>query len=547
MPLSTLSTFINATPQNLSQFSAFSAIYQLLQSGVPSIAGYTTLITANNDTNFGSKTSNDPGPTFNSENIYINIANALFQGNSSAKSTFETIANGETLEAKLASVYKFLVAPSELTTEGEQAFTAQASFYSNRATELGIPGDTGAAVVAFGSLLNILVRDNNQGIGNSVVDLLAAINDGTAVIPEASTTTTDIETADGAKHDADDGVANTIVAAGNVSNVDSGTFVSFTNSQLKDNPATVSYKADATLANIYLENIQDSSVITVLGSNLTTLNVSGSVAKSATDSTGTLDLFMISQDLVSPSKLTTLNLALTSDVNVIPHAVGALSVKSIDTTGSTGKIDMSAIAVGGDNFTPIQDILSLSSIIGGPGGSSIAIALENYSASSLTLDAGSGTTSLRIVDGIDASSTALQVIIKGGTGANTLVFGDGAGPRADGLGNVKAVDAANVRSGLISFESFDISKDVINVSTLGSFDALTSIEKANVLAATDLSAAAVLAVTNSSNAFTVFDFGGNAYVVSDTTGDGTFNSGDGLIELVGINSADLTATTLVTA
>ncbi|WP_290770955.1 hypothetical protein [Hoeflea sp.] len=636
--MTSLSALINATTQNLSQFKAFSAIYQLLQEGVPNIAGYTALINSNNDTNFGSKTSTSPGPVFNSENIFINVANALFQGNATAKTAFDGIANGTTLAEKLVSVYQSLVVPSQRTTEGQQAFAAQADFYAARAVELGIPGDTGGAVVAFGSLLDILVRENNEGIGNSVSDLLMAVNDGTALLPETSTTTIDIEIADGARYDADDGFTNTITSdstvqalvgtpendkfvvtpaslnAGdsfsggkgtdivdlqfsggsalvptgltfqdieqfvfsgtysggtidaskltgaqaisqtgssnspaNVSNLESGTIVSFTDSKLKDTPVSVGYKAGATEANLQVTNVQDLSEITVLGGDLTTLNVSGSVAKNSSGGAGSFDLFMISQDLVSPSKLTTLNVNFESDVNIIPHAVGALSVTTIDSSGSSGQINMAAIALAGDGVTPLQDVLSVSSIKGGSGGSSIALALENYKASTLTLDAGSGNTSLRIVDGIDASATALQVVIKGGGGSNTLVFGDGPGPGADGLGNVKSIDEAGIRSGIISFENFDVTKDVINVSTLGTLDALTTSEMAAVSAAANLSAATALAVTNSANSFTVFDFGGNTYVVSDTNTDGAFSSGDGLIEIVGVSSADLSAVALVTA
>lgn len=333
----------------------------------------------------------------------------------------------------------------------------------------------------------------------------------------------------------------------NVINLASGTFVAFTDSKLKDSPVSVSYKAGATEANLRVTNVQDLSEITVLGGDLTTLNVFGSVAKNSSGGAGSLDLFMISQDLVSPSKLTTLNVNFTSDVNIIPHAVGALSLTTIDSSGSSGQLNMAAIALAGDGVTPLQDVLSVSSIKGGPGGSSIALALENFKASTLTLEAGTGNTTLRILDGIDASPTALKVVIKGGAGSNVLVFGDGPGPREDGLGNVKVVDEAGVRSGLISFENFDVTKDVINVSTFGTLDALTTSEKAAVSAAANLSTATELAVANAPNAFTVFDFGGNTYVVSDTNKDGVFSSGDGLIEIVGVGSAALSATALVTA
>lgn len=225
MPLSDLNALITANAQNflvveqnINQVKAFSAVYHLLQGGVPSISGFTSLITNNNSTNFGSATTTSFGPIFNIENVFINVANALFQGNPSAQSAFNTIASGNTLSDKLTSIYNTLVDTSEQTEQGRAAFAAQSAFYQNRATELGIPGDTGGAVVAFGALLNILVRDNNIGIGNSVNDLLKAIGDGSAAIPDTSTLFTPIETADGTNYDGDDGSGGSTTGEGIVVN-----------------------------------------------------------------------------------------------------------------------------------------------------------------------------------------------------------------------------------------------------------------------------------------------------------------------------------------
>lgn len=215
MPLAALSTLINATSQNLFQVKSFAAIYHLLQGGTPSIDGLTTLINANNSSNFGSMTATNPGPTFNEENVFINIANALFQGNASAQTAFNNLAAGVTLTDKLTSVYNSLVDPSQQADDGRAAFAAQSAFYAARAVELGIPGDTGGAVVGFAALLNILVRDNNVGIGNSVNDLVMAINDGSAALPEMSATFIPIETADGTKFDSDDSPTNTITLTTN--------------------------------------------------------------------------------------------------------------------------------------------------------------------------------------------------------------------------------------------------------------------------------------------------------------------------------------------
>ena len=216
MPLGDLNTLINSTSQNLSQLKAFSAIYNLLQTGVPNIAGLTNLININNDTNFGSKTADSLGPVFNIENVFINVANALFQGNPSAQTAFNNLAAGITLSDKLTSIYQALVDPSEQTAGGLANILSKEAFYKVRADGLGIPGETGGAVVGFASLLNILVKDGNIGIGNSVQDLVKAIADGSAALPETSTTFIPIETADGTNFDSDDaGAASTILLTTN--------------------------------------------------------------------------------------------------------------------------------------------------------------------------------------------------------------------------------------------------------------------------------------------------------------------------------------------
>lgn len=202
--LSDLARLIDSTTQNLIQFKAISAVYDILQGGVPSIYGFDYLINENNYTNFGSRTSYSFGPDFNNESIFINVANALYQGNPSAQSAFNSIAVGFTLSEKLASVYNFLVSDSEETASGRAAFASQSSFYSHKAAELGIPGDTGAAVVAFGALLNVLIRDGYKGGADAVNDLTDAVFQGTALLPESGAVLTPLETADGINFDFDD-------------------------------------------------------------------------------------------------------------------------------------------------------------------------------------------------------------------------------------------------------------------------------------------------------------------------------------------------------
>lgn len=186
---------------NLSQFKGLSAAYGTLLSGIPSLDGYANLIATNNSTNFGA----GPGPVFNDENIIINTLNALYQGNSTAKTAFNAIladvnAGGDLLTA----VYNYVIPAASRTQAGLDYFKSQSGFYTARAAELGIPGETGAAVVAFASLTKIAVDNGIKGLGDTLNDLISAVNNGSAVIPQGGTLFTSLETADGTQFDADD-------------------------------------------------------------------------------------------------------------------------------------------------------------------------------------------------------------------------------------------------------------------------------------------------------------------------------------------------------
>lgn len=203
MALSDLKTLIDASAQNLYQFKGLTAAYQVLLGGVPTLDGYEYLINENNSTNFGA----GPGVVFNEENIYINTVNSLYQGNPAAAAAFDAILVGAaSIQDKLNAVYNFVVPVAFRSEEGRAYFLSQADFYVARAAELDIDGANGFAVVAFAGLTNIAVRSDIPGLGDSINDLLAAVNDGSAQIPQGGPDLTPIETADGATFDGDDPV-----------------------------------------------------------------------------------------------------------------------------------------------------------------------------------------------------------------------------------------------------------------------------------------------------------------------------------------------------
>lgn len=194
-------TFDELLGANSSQTKGISALYEILLGGVPNQAGFTFLINGNNATNFGA----GPGPVFNDENIYINIANALVQGNATATTKFSTLAIGTTLVEQVTSLYQAIIPAASQSAEGLAYITSAANltFYTAVAAERGITSDNGPSIISLASLLKIAV-DGNIGIGNAVKDLLAAVSNGTAALPETSANVVPIETADGTGFDSDD-------------------------------------------------------------------------------------------------------------------------------------------------------------------------------------------------------------------------------------------------------------------------------------------------------------------------------------------------------
>ncbi len=186
---------------NLSQAKAISAAYQILLGGVPGQAGYEFLIKGNLSTNFGA----GAGPVFNDENIFINVANALVQGNPTATATFNTLAAGNTLAEKITSLYTKVIPTAKQSADGLAFITRPdgLKFYQDVARERGITSENGPAVTALASLLKIAV-DGKNGIGNPVSDLIASIANGSSTLPATSQVVLPIETIDGTTFDADD-------------------------------------------------------------------------------------------------------------------------------------------------------------------------------------------------------------------------------------------------------------------------------------------------------------------------------------------------------
>lgn len=187
---------------NVAAASGLASSYEVLLGGVPSVAGFTWLINENLRTNFG---SNNPSISFNAENMFINLANALVKGNSAAAQQFDVlVGDAGNLSGKVQALYNALV-PQGAQTDAGRAFVSRPEalqFYEAVAAERGVAGPDGAAVVALASLLKILVAQD-LGVGGDVNDLLRAVDNDSAQLPQDGMMVTPIEVANGTNFDDD--------------------------------------------------------------------------------------------------------------------------------------------------------------------------------------------------------------------------------------------------------------------------------------------------------------------------------------------------------
>ena len=196
--------------ENEDAAAAIASAYEILLGGVPNVAGFTFLIENALATNYG---SNDASIEFNQENVFINVFNALVQGNTDAAAAFSAITAGSaTLIDKVAAIYETLFPVGVQSAEGLAYVTRPEAleFYAAVAAERGVAGPDGAAIVALASMMNVAYENDTPGIGDATNDLIAAILDGSAELPLTGNDFTPIEVADGTNFDGDDDIGMSI-------------------------------------------------------------------------------------------------------------------------------------------------------------------------------------------------------------------------------------------------------------------------------------------------------------------------------------------------
>jgi len=315
--------------------------------------------------------------------------------------------------------------------------------------------------------------------------------------------------------------------AGAVSSLVDGQTAGFRDT-IVQNADTISYKDGATMASVALDNVTTGASLDIVGKDIATVNVSGSL-NAATNNLN-VDL---GADGAGADAVTTLNLSLSSNTTLTVSGGNALELETVDASGSAGGIKYTLPGFLSD------DDSALSTITGGAGKDMLTIDdLADLSASTLAVSGGAGN-DVFTIDDTDNGNTAVAVNFTGGEGNDTL--------KLNNLVNVLDATEANFMDSLITFADFNASQDVLDINlTANPLGVLSNTQRADIAAKDSLFEAIEAASAANANVgeTVAFDFGGDAYIYTDN-GANSFNDDDGLIQLTGMSVEDFTASNLI--
>lgn len=446
-------------------------------------------------------------------------------GTSTSLSTLQTVIAGVTDAAATVTTAK---ASIDAGTLG--AINAGTSFNLTNAVGESATGgsgdDTITAVFATGattdSTLNI--GDNiDGGSGNDTLNLIegaaGGVIPGGATIKNVETVNVDVTVGapaaavlNSASYTGVTKLVQTITNGGAFNNMTVGTGVTAgvkgtgVDATTSAAALTITAAATQTALNIDFNGVKGGATV-VAGAALATLNLSGSLTSTQDVLTG------------AAGTVKTINLAMTSAANFDLSAYTAAT--TVDGSASTGALTLANTAQ-----------TALTSLKGGSGNDALTVTFGLNTATALAVDSGAGT------DTVTVSANATTV-----TGSTVAL---GAGKDVLKLGAVATLvniqdttSAATVAAKVVTVSDFKTAEDTLNLSGFGT--ALTGAQLAAASGAADLKAAATSAAAAAgASKAAVFSFGGDAYVVIDANGSGTFNNGDGLIKLVGVDATQFT-------
>jgi hypothetical protein len=301
-----------------------------------------------------------------------------------------------------------------------------------------------------------------------------------------------------------------------VTNVGTDDTVGFTSTTTGPVNNNITVATGVTSAKVQLKDVGAVNLIfqeTTVG-DLTKVEVGGNPAANLT-----IDL--------NAAAVNTVVLGITSATPTPIAIIGAtISLQTIDAKTSTGGLTLDVSA-----------LTNVKSVTLGSGNDNLTDELGNKGpVTTITENLGAGDDTFNLGLATPAQNVAMNITL--GTGSDVVVVTNG------NIANFAVPPVpANLEQGLVTIADFSLAQgDVLNIAA--QFDQTTPQEQNAINAAATLFAAVTLAAanTNPGGDFTVFDYKGNAFAF-ENNGNQQLDTGDGLIQLVGVQTAQLIAAT----
>lgn len=293
------------------------------------------------------------------------------------------------------------------------------------------------------------------------------------------------------------------------------------------NPLEVSF--EGTEASIALEGVASGSTFAVLGNDVETASISGTVAGA-----GVLSIAGLG------GSTTTVNLAMEAFTNVGLAAAAVTQIRDvevIDGSASTGGLNLQLVA-------GVLPALSLESLSTGSGNDVVSLAVDKLTAADVSVDLGAGKDFFAVDFGAVPASLDTALSITTGAGRDIIAFGDltlnpdGVVTAAAAAGNL-IVNGQSIVGG-VTIEDFASAEDVLQIAQFTGFTTQNLVDDA-VETVVDAGGSLVQALTavqgvlsgvaSGITDYAQFVFDGNTYVYGDLAAG---LDGDLLIELTGV-------------